>query len=164
MKSPTKPVNVYVMTCQDRTKIGITSNVKKRRIGLEMSAGVPVRLHYHRPFYDRDAAGKIERELHRRFAEYRTIGEWFSIDPSIAVAALEGIEEPLEPVPASIYAMVTHDGDPADALVELCQRHLAACAKGYLIPEIAAMWRAEGIYEFNMSKERLKPAPDGWAP
>jgi hypothetical protein len=141
-----------VITCQGRTKIGIAANVEKRRLGLERSAGVPMLLFSSRRFADREIARIVERELHRRFAQSRGVGEWFSIQASDAAAELATIEAPDRHRPT--FDRRTIEASVEDAETELALRHLEASKKGILLPEIVARWKREGIYESNMRKFR----------
>lgn len=69
---------IYYVAAEDRVKIGFAKNVKNRMHTLKTSSPVPlVLLATHR------GSQKKERELHRQFAEYRIIGEWFRFDGAL---------------------------------------------------------------------------------
>ena len=64
---------VYMLTDGARVKIGTTANLDKRISALSGACGV--RLELIRIFAH--AGPRVEKWLHKRFAEHRTHGEWF---------------------------------------------------------------------------------------
>lgn len=59
-------------------KIGFSHNPVRRSVQIERDAEVPVRVICSIPALDMRA---LERSLHERFADKRTRGEWFKLDP-----------------------------------------------------------------------------------
>jgi len=56
-----------------QVKIGHSTNVRKRVMALEASSGAPLEL-----LRTLDGGRKIEQWMHKRFSQYRGIGEWFA--------------------------------------------------------------------------------------
>lgn len=79
LKSKLKENNQYVYLMQNefgRFKIGISQDVEKRRGQLQTGSGFYIKIiGYYKPQYR--YAGDVEKHLHKLFAKYRTIGEWF---------------------------------------------------------------------------------------
>jgi hypothetical protein len=66
-----------VLACTTNlVKIGYCSDIKKR-LG-QLSTHCPVKLEILSLFYRDDRV--VEQQLHRRFARYRTRGEWFTLE------------------------------------------------------------------------------------
>lgn len=62
----------------NRVKIGVSTSPEKRKRTIETSTGLPL------TFYGLWAnAGHMETPLHHKFAEYRTMGEWFEFSDEI---------------------------------------------------------------------------------
>ena len=73
---------MYVITANGSVKIGISTNPDVRFRGLANSSAEPLTL--VATFAD-DRGGKaLESELHARWAEYRTHGEWFRLEGELA--------------------------------------------------------------------------------
>lgn len=68
---------VYLMENEmGRFKIGISHDVENRRMQLQGSSGLYIKIvAYYKPLYRQ--ASDIEKQLHSLFAKYRTLGEWF---------------------------------------------------------------------------------------
>lgn len=80
----TKPVFVYIISCGDHVKIGVSNNPTKR---LEtMATGMPVRpvLYHAREFSSRADAMEIERQLPAKFRRNKSHREWFAVPAKIA--------------------------------------------------------------------------------
>lgn len=90
---------VYVMSCEGRTKIGMSNNVRARRRGVETASGMEVTLHGEKKFPNKRSAGEAERSLHGIFSSSRLHGEWFSIPAADALAALLALPDAPEPEP-----------------------------------------------------------------
>lgn len=122
--------NVYVLSCEGRTKIGLAYDVEHRRRGIEKAVGAAVELHGSRSFLSRNTAGIVERELHAKFASDRLLGEWFNIAPAEALQALAAVVPPAEPSsaePAKGY-------DRAEETMQKALAHLEALAKRKRVP------------------------------
>lgn len=73
-----KPSFVYFIYAESRIKIGKTNDVW-RRFGI-LQVGSPIQLQLM-GFVPGDM--KLERALHKHFAKYRLIGEWFDATPAV---------------------------------------------------------------------------------
>jgi len=89
---PKLPGYVYFLESADTglIKIGFSTNVEQRARAIESMGGSAVRLLATKP-----GTFKTERRLHRRFAAWRTRGEWFEPNPALLdliedAALLEG--------------------------------------------------------------------------
>lgn len=69
---------VYIMRQQNRLKIGISSDPKRRRKDIISASGLSTRLVYSHGYKTRPFARMIEESVHTRFALYRLEGEWFA--------------------------------------------------------------------------------------
>jgi hypothetical protein len=80
-------VYVIVNTETRRIKIGITGNIERRLQTLRMQGGCDLYVYYLSPFvYD---AYQIENLVHAALSKYRYIGEWFTLEPDVAVKTIE---------------------------------------------------------------------------
>lgn len=70
-----RPGYVYIIKDRSRVKIGYTINISQRLATLQRQSGRPLRLVVALPGSYED-----ESALHRRFAAYRGIGEWFRLE------------------------------------------------------------------------------------
>lgn len=61
-------------------KIGVANSVRARMAQLEKMSPAPLKELCR---LETDRLGSLEKELHRRFAEYRSHGEWFRAEPPI---------------------------------------------------------------------------------
>lgn len=66
-------------------KIGIASDVGKRARGIQTSCPYQLKLVHTFAFPDRDIAREIERCFHEVQAQHRTVGEWFALNPIVAL-------------------------------------------------------------------------------
>ena len=78
---------LYVMQSGNFCKIGITTNLKKRLVGIANGNPMPVKLVASRTV-PRAGLTYAEAWLHKKFAEYRVNGEWFDMDASFATGAM----------------------------------------------------------------------------
>lgn len=69
------------------TKVGMSENVGKRKKDLEGACGVPLELKYATEHLLCPA--KYETDAHIKLHEHRMLGEWFNVDPSLAIRAVE---------------------------------------------------------------------------
>ena len=70
---------IYLVAHLDQfVKIGFTKNINKRLSQLQVSS--PVKLEV---LHLIEGNVSLEKELHRKFKEFRTSGEWFNYDSSI---------------------------------------------------------------------------------
>lgn len=67
---------VYLIKCYEFYKIGIAENVRVRLCQLQI--GNPISLSVV-TYYAFPAASVVEDALHKKFAEKRTVGEWFAL-------------------------------------------------------------------------------------
>lgn len=86
----TRRSHVYVMALGDgkSAKIGMTSNPKARRSAVQNGSRLPVFYAYISPSLPWQFAKWIEEDAHAHLADHREMGEWFSVPPSEAVAAV----------------------------------------------------------------------------
>ncbi len=85
--------NLYVIHAAGTSqyKIGITSRSVADRLKA-LQTGNPVKLEVVRSYHFTDAA-RVERELHKRLALFRSNGEWFALPSAQTVdKALEGLD------------------------------------------------------------------------
>lgn len=68
---------VYVVKCGDFFKIGITKDLDKRIMSLQV--GNPVKIEPFLRILPIGSARKLEKELHEKFTEKSISGEWFSL-------------------------------------------------------------------------------------
>lgn len=61
-----------------KIKIGVSNNVSTRIRQLECASGCSLKLLYTLPYSDN--VFEIEQYLHKKFENYRSIGEWFTVD------------------------------------------------------------------------------------
>lgn len=88
------PTSVYVMQWQNKVKIGISRDPSARLRQLQLANPGEVRLIHTRVFSTRPGAIKVERSLHKRFADHRLLGEWFSIPAERAIKWVERAKDP----------------------------------------------------------------------
>lgn len=81
---------VYIVQYQDRVKIGISDNPKKRLAGLQNGMGASFdSIWLIGPI---DNANLVEQAAHNRLKKFRTLGEWFITTERKAInAVLRGI-------------------------------------------------------------------------
>lgn len=88
-------MSVYFITCREQgiCKIGRSQNAKSRRSSLQTAS--PSRL-----VLEAELAGasELERELHKRFADSRLTGEWFTITDELDAVIREAASLRLPPV------------------------------------------------------------------
>jgi len=65
---------IYVIRCNDKFKIGYSSDPERRLKQLQTSNSEKLVLEWSR---ERADACKLEKHLHRVFGQYRIRGEWF---------------------------------------------------------------------------------------
>jgi hypothetical protein len=73
------------------TKVGMSENVEKRKKDLEGACGVPLELKYATGHLLCPA--KYETDAHIKLHEHRMLGEWFNVDPALAIRAVECVIE-----------------------------------------------------------------------
>lgn len=78
---------VYVMESSGICKVGYSLNAKARLRGIRSTLPQPVRL-VQTFLAWRRSARRVEKEAHRRLAEHRVRGEWFSVTPEQACRAV----------------------------------------------------------------------------
>lgn len=78
---------IYFIKANDLVKVGITSNLPMRIYDLQNASPYKLEL----LITIGDATFKKERELHKRFQEYRVSGEWFIYNELIA-SYIDGIK------------------------------------------------------------------------
>lgn len=99
----------------DRVKVGVARDPRKRLAELQVGSAVELRLIKAVPG-DRE----IEYELHRRWREHRTIGEWF-----VLAAIAKDIEAwGASAIPVAKYHACNECGRPSEVPTEQC----ALCA------------------------------------
>ncbi len=69
-----KPTHLYILSCDNKFKIGITSDISKRIASLQTGNSSKIVLEY---IEERNNPQKAESYLHRCFQKNRLEGEWF---------------------------------------------------------------------------------------
>ena len=83
---------LYVMQAEDGSgpvKVGISGDPNARCVGVSAAADIKMRLVHCTPPVKN--ARTAERAAHSRLAKHRLQGEWFSVDPAVAIAAVDGV-------------------------------------------------------------------------
>lgn len=73
-KKRSKPQFLYIISCGDLIKIGVTNNIEQRLVTLQTGNPHEMILEH---FERKNEAYKIEAYLHRIFEPYKVRGEWF---------------------------------------------------------------------------------------
>lgn len=73
-KQKSKSTHLYVLSCGDKVKIGVTNNIEQRLKTLQTGNPTPINLEY---IEERLNPEKAEHYLHRCFQHKRVNGEWF---------------------------------------------------------------------------------------
>jgi hypothetical protein len=82
---------VYVVAAgRAMVKVGIASDVRKRLKGLQTGAPLPLEL-VHQVEVAGPHALPIEQQVHHKLRKHRVHGEWFRVERSRAVAALDQV-------------------------------------------------------------------------
>lgn len=78
---------LYIMQSDDgMVKIGVANNVELRRAQIQCGSGHALKIiSAHGPFF---RSFDIEKNIHRRLAESKKIGEWFDCGLTLAVGAV----------------------------------------------------------------------------
>ena len=71
------------------SKIGIARDPKRRLGALQVSHWVRLKIFHCGYCIDEFAARRIEMEAHKLLDEYRLLGEWFNVEPKMAIEAAE---------------------------------------------------------------------------
>ena len=80
-------------TDYDRVKIGrCYSNLHQRQISIQTGCPDPIKLLGVIQCQDKIEMNSIEKDLHQRFQQYQTIGEWFRLVPEILNVIQESTE------------------------------------------------------------------------
>lgn len=74
MAKKSKSTHLYVLSCGDKIKIGVTNNIENRLKSLQTGNPMPIKLEY---IEERLNPEKAEHYLHRCFQAKRVNGEWF---------------------------------------------------------------------------------------
>jgi len=92
---------VYVLQNQHTgaVKVGISTNAEQRRSRIQCQAGMEIVTLYESPLSTH--AVQLEKQVFEQFRFYRTIGEWFNIDPTIVILYIKAEMEKLLPAPQS---------------------------------------------------------------
>lgn len=75
-------IYVYAMSAEGRTKVGISSNPKKRLDTLQTAHAAQIVLVGLLACETREEARAVEASIHRRLAASRLMGEWFAVEPA----------------------------------------------------------------------------------
>lgn len=70
-----KPTHLYILSCNDQLKIGVTNNIQRRIKQLQTGNPIPIILEY---IDERSNPIKAERYLHSQLSQFRVQGEWFT--------------------------------------------------------------------------------------
>jgi hypothetical protein len=92
---------IYVLQNQQTgaVKVGISTNAEQRRSRIQCQAGMEIVTLYESPLSTH--AVQLEKQIFEQFRFYRTIGEWFNIDPTIVILYIKAEMEKLLPAPQS---------------------------------------------------------------
>ncbi len=82
--------SVYVAICLDKVKIGISTQLKKRLEDLDRNNPEKVKL-YGYVETTSSTARKVEKACHEAFAKQATGNEWFDLDPTTTLKAVENM-------------------------------------------------------------------------
>lgn len=82
-----EPCDVYIIKCGTHVKIGKATDTTKRIASLQ--AANPADLEVVAILTEGDGH-KLERELHKRFAQHRFRGEWFNFNGDLAAWVAQG--------------------------------------------------------------------------
>lgn len=94
---------VYVIENENhKVKIGMTVNPEKRISVLETQGGYKIISKYISPSIKR--CSRLENELHKHFAESRSVGEWFDVDFNAVVSYVKSLD-------LSVYVFEEPDDD-----------------------------------------------------
>jgi hypothetical protein len=96
---------LYLIRCKEAHKIGVASDVRSRIASLQ--TGNPYKLELV-DCYQFTNAEVVERALHQRFAEYRTLGEWFEI-PNVMIGLVGQICEMLGGVRSGVSNHISEE-------------------------------------------------------
>lgn len=132
----TSPTSVYIMTCGEFTKIGVTANAKARLKGINTGSPQPSVLYRSRQFPSKEQAHRVEARLHRLFSRFRSNGEWFAISKEKAWSALRRLDVPKPRPPGQKKSHHCGPDDDAMALEELREAMNATERAYYPTPPI----------------------------
>lgn len=76
---------LYLIVSNKAVKIGISGNPSKRLSDLQNSNYETLQLYFTFSCETPELSTVLERKLHRRYSHLNIRGEWFSIDPEIAI-------------------------------------------------------------------------------
>jgi hypothetical protein len=85
-------MNVYIIhrkTTETPIKIGISGDVKSRLAGLQTASPEELIIRYILTCKNQESAYKVERLLHKKYADRRLSGEWFDINPQVVINDIE---------------------------------------------------------------------------
>ena len=118
------PAFVYVIQArgQNHVKVGISADPNARLRNLQTASPYPLTLSYAAAVKSNDASA-IEADAKYRLGHYQLEGEWFSVSPEMAVAAISAasfsLQDPIVSVPpdqvARLAEMADASPDPAKA-------------------------------------------------
>lgn len=83
--------HIYVITDLDFCKIGIARDPKERLGDLQVGNPIELKLIYYTPIHDDKQAFYLESRIHRKLKYLKMSGEWFDIQPSAAILAIQKI-------------------------------------------------------------------------
>ena len=90
MRIKHKSVYVIYNPSLNITKVGISNNVIERKNSIVSASGCHVSILYKSPTIYNSAM--IERDIHNKFSMFKTVGEWFSVNPSLILNYIKTIE------------------------------------------------------------------------
>ena len=86
---------IYIMTADDGLyKIGVSSNVEKRRDTLQRANGKQLNIIYKSEKMNN--CYKLESKIHKKYDKYRTIGEWFDFTNENIEGIIKFINEKID--------------------------------------------------------------------
>lgn len=126
-------VSVYLMTSDEKTKIGLSAQPGRRASYMRVGSPGQIAVHATLRLPDRETAIRVERAAHKALHWCRSHGEWFQIDPRYA----EGV----------VRHLVSGDQSGAERLARQIRRVMA-------IDDLWAATRSPGPFQ-RIDRARL---------
>ena len=79
-----KPFVYFISDCSNHIKIGVADDIRKRLLALQTGNAEELNLVFAFKVDTKNAALRLEKELHSLFKQHRVSGEWFEADPIIS--------------------------------------------------------------------------------
>ena len=129
------PAFLYLMECEHFVKVGIATNTQARRAELQRSNPFKIRILWSKKFEFKMFAMIAERAVHRALGDWRHAGEWFTVSPEQARAAISMV---CAEMPA---LMIKHKELDYQRRVALAVRHEMGQRRRNYTPEEDEAWQ-----------------------